>query len=160
LREKGQSGLARGFVGHGNFNGWVEQCRSFERLVAIEQHPFDLTGMDYPERFNGFGVSSDVFDALGAGAALGRTFQPGEDEPGRGQVVVLKHSLWVRRFGADPNIVGKTLTLNAKTFTVVGVAAPDFNFPFNVVDMWTPNVFDAKTKLDRGEHFLQVLGML
>ncbi len=115
--------------------------------------------MDYPERFNGCGVSTDFFDALGAGAALGRTFQPGEDEPGRGQVVVLKHSLWVRHFGADPNIVGKTLTLNAKTFTVVGVAAPDFNFHFNAVDMWTPNVFDAKTKLDRGEHFLQVLGM-
>src|SRR5262249_37871202 len=139
---------------------WVEQCRSFERLVAIEQQPFDLTGMDYPERFNGCGVSTDFFDALGAGAALGRTFLPGEDEPGRDQVVVLKHSLWVRRFGADPNIVGRTLTLNAKTFTVIGVMPADFNFPFNGGEMWSPLALDDKMKLERGGHNLRALGFL
>jgi putative ABC transport system permease protein len=116
--------------------------------------------MDYPERFSGCAVSTNFFDALGSGAALGRTFQLGEDQPGRDQVVVLKHGLWVRRFGADPNIVGKTLTLNAKTFTVIGVAPPDFNFPFNSVEMWSPIVFDAQAKLERRKHYLQVLGML
>ena len=158
--EKGQAGFVRGFVAPGNFNDFLEQSQSFERLVAIEQRPFDLTGMDYPERFDGCNVSPNFFDALGAGAALGRTFQQGEDEPGRNQVVVLKHSLWVRRFGADPNIVGKTLTLNTKTFTVIGVAPPDFNFPFNSVEMWSPIVFDAQAKRARVEHYLQVLGTL
>src|SRR5262249_16522429 len=160
IYEKGQVGFAKGYVAPGNFNDWREQSQSFERLVALEQQPFDLTGTDYPERFNGFSVSVDFFDALGAGAALGRTFQAGDDVAGREQVVVLKHSLWVRRFGADPGIVGKTLTLNGKTFTVIGVMPPDFNFPFNAVEMWAPSVFDAKTKFDRSEHFLQVLGML
>jgi putative ABC transport system permease protein len=158
--EKGQGGFNRGFVAPGNFSDFLEQSQSFERLVAIEQRPFDLTGMDYPERFDGCDVSTNFFDALGAGAALGRTFQPGEDEPGRSQVVVLKHSFWARRFGADPGIVGKTLTLNAKTFTVIGVAPPDFNFPFNSVEMWSPIVFDAQAKRDRAEHYLQVLGTL
>jgi len=158
--EKGQASFNRGFVAPGNFNDFLEQSRSFERLVAVEQQPFDLTGVDYPERFDGCYVSANFFDALGAGAALGRTFQPGEDEPGRNQVVVLKHSLWVRRFGADPGIVGKTLTLNAKTVTVIGVAAPDFNFPFNSVEMWSPSVLDAQAKSDRVEHYLQVVGTL
>jgi putative ABC transport system permease protein len=158
--EKGQAGFVRGFVAPGNFNDFLEQSQSFERLVAIEQRPFDLTGMDYPERFDGCNVATNFFDALGSGAALGRTFQPGEDEPGRNQVVVLKHSFWVRRFGADPNIVGRTLTLNAKTFTVIGVAPPDFNFPFNSVEMWSPIGFDAQAKLDRRQHYLQVLGLL
>ncbi|HKQ77835.1 MAG TPA: ABC transporter permease [Blastocatellia bacterium] len=158
--EKGQTGFIKGFVAPGNFNDWLEQSKSFERLVAIEQQPFDLTGMDYPERFNGSSVSTDFFDALGVGAALGRTFQPSDGEPGREQVVVLKHSLWGRRFAADPGIVGKTLTLNARTFTVIGVMPPDFNFPYNAVEMWAPIVFDAKVKFDRGEHFLQVLGTL
>jgi predicted permease len=158
--EKGQGGFQKGFVAPGNFNDFLEQSQSFERLVAIEQQPFDLTGADYPERFDGCGVSTNFFDALGAGAALGRAFQPGEDEPGRNQVVVLKHSLWVRRFGADPGIIGKALTLNAKTFTVIGVAPPDFNFPHNAVEVWSPIVFDARAKRDRGEHYLQVLGAL
>ncbi|HEU0185423.1 MAG TPA: ABC transporter permease, partial [Blastocatellia bacterium] len=160
IYEKGQAGFNRGFVAPGNFNDMLEQGRSFERLVAIEQAPFDLTGMDYPERFSGCYVSINFFETLGAGAALGRAFQPGEDEPGRNQVVVLKHSLWVRRFGADPNVVGKTLTLNAKTFTVIGVAAPGFNFPFNSVEMWSPIAFEAQMKNERREHFLQVLGKL
>ncbi|MGH9856032.1 MAG: ABC transporter permease, partial [Blastocatellia bacterium] len=115
---------------------------------------------DYPERFSGCAVSTNFFDTLGVGAALGRTFQPGEDQPGRNQVVVLKHSFWARRFGGDPGIVGKTLTLNAKTFTVIGVAPPDFNFPFNSVEVWSPIVFDAEAKRDRVEHYLQVLGTL
>jgi putative ABC transport system permease protein len=158
--EKGQSGFARGFVAPGNFNDFLEQSQSFERLVAIEQQSFDLTGMDYPERLSGCAVSTNFFDTLGAGAALGRMFQPGEDRPGSNQVVVLKHSLWVRRFGSDPNIVGKTLTLNAKTFTVIGVAPPDFNFPLNSVELWSPIVFDAQAKLERRMHYLQVVGML
>mgnify|MGYP002478941222 CR=1 FL=1 len=76
-------------------------------------------------------VSTNFFDALGAKAALGRTFLAGEEEPGRDQVVVLKHSLWQRRFGSDPNMVGRSLTFNGKTFSVVGVMPADFNFPFN-----------------------------
>ena len=109
-------------VAPGNFNDWREQNQSFEQIIAFNYRSFDRTGAHRPERFVGHGVSAGFFDTLGVKAALGRTFLPGEDEVGRDQVVALKHSLWERRFGSDPNIVGRTLTLNAKTFTVIGVA--------------------------------------
>jgi putative ABC transport system permease protein len=144
----------------GNFNDWREQSRSFEQLIAIEQQSFDLTGQDYPERFGGYKVSPGFFEALGVRAELGRTFRPDEDEPGRNQVVVLKHSLWVRRFGADPNIVGKTLMFNDKTFTVIGVMPPEFNFPFDAIEIWSPIVLDGEAKLDRRHKSLQVVGLL
>jgi putative ABC transport system permease protein len=149
-----------GSVAPGDFNDWREQSQSFESLIAIDQRPFDLTGEHQPERFSGHGVSAGFFDALGVKPALGRAFLPGEDEPGRGQVVVLKHSLWERRFGSDPNIVGRTLTLNAKTFTVIGVAPPDFNFPINGGEIWAPLAFDDKAKQERGRNYLQTMGLL
>ncbi len=149
-----------GVVAPGNFNDWREQNQSFEQIIAIHWRSFDLTGAHQPERFVGHGVSAGFFDALGVKPALGRAFLPGEDEPGRDQVVVLKHSLWERRFGSDPNIVGRALTLNAKTFTVIGVAPPDFNFPFNGGEIWAPLAFDDKMKQERGRNYLQPMGLL
>src|SRR5262245_55535594 len=158
--EKPRLGFNRIIVAAGNLNDWREQSSSFEQLIAIEQQSFDLTGQDYPERFDGYNVSLGFFEALGVGAELGRTFRPGEDEPGRDQVAVLKHSLWERRFGADPNIVGRTLTLNRKTFTVIGVAPPDFNFPGNGGEIWTPLALDDKTKQERLDHYIRAMGLL
>jgi len=153
-------GFDHGTVAPGNFNDWREQNQSFERLIAYAGRGFDLTGAHQPEQFGGDVVSAGFFDALGVKPALGRTFLPGEDEPGRDQVVVLKHSLWERRFGSDPNIVGRTLTLNTKTFTVIGVMPPDFNFPFNGGEMWAPLAFDDKTKQERANHPLRTMGLL
>jgi putative ABC transport system permease protein len=153
-------GFDHGSVAPGNFNDWREQNQSFERFIAIDAHSFDLTGAGRPEQFGGYGVSAGFFDALGVKPALGRAFLPGEDEPGRDQVIVLKHSLWERRFGADPNIVGSTLTLNAKTFTVIGVTPPDFNFPPNGGEMWAPLVFDDKMKITRDNHYMRSMGLL
>jgi len=159
-RSETQGGFEHGSVAPGNLNDWREQSQSFERLIAIDLRAFDLTGAHQPEQFDGYGVSAGFFDALGVKAAIGRTFLPGEDEPGRDQVVVLKHSLWERRFGSDQNIVGRTLTLNAKSFTVIGVMPPDFNFPVNGGEMWSPLTFDDKTKLERGDHNLRAMGLL
>src|SRR5499426_3595958 len=159
-RSTAQGGFDHGSVAPGNFTDWREQSQSFERLIAIDQRAFDLTGSHQPEQFGGYGVSAGFFDALGVKAAIGRTFLPGEDEPGRDQVVVLKRSLWERRFGSDPNIVGRTLTLNAKTFTVIGVMPPDFNFPFNGGEMWAPLALNDKTKQERLSHYMRAIGLL
>jgi putative ABC transport system permease protein len=153
-------GIIRGSVAPGNFAEWREQARSFDQLVAISQNYFDLTEGDQPERFAGYRVSANFFDVLGATAALGRTFNPEEDQPGQNQVVVLKHSLWQNRFGSDPDIIDKTITLNGKSFSVIGVMAEDFNFPFNGGEMWSPVALDPKEQTDRGSHYLQVLGLL
>ncbi|HEY8380075.1 MAG TPA: ABC transporter permease, partial [Nannocystis sp.] len=78
------------------------------------------------------------FPLLGARPALGRTILPSDDAPGTAGVVVLDHGLWTRRYGADPGIVGRTIRIDGEAFTVVGVMAPEFNFPWNEVRMWVP----------------------
>jgi putative ABC transport system permease protein len=155
-----QLGFNRGSVAPANVNDWHEHNQTFEQVVAIASRYYDLTERDEAERFYGYAVSSSFFDVLGARAMYGRTFAPDEDQPGHQPVVVLKHNLWQRRFGADPTIVNQTIQLNGKSFTVIGVMPPEFNFPFNGGEMWAPLVFDSKDLTNRGSHYLQVIGLL
>ncbi len=155
-----EMGYTRGSVAPGNFNDWREQDQTFDQIVAINQSYFDITEGDQPERYAGYKVSAAFFDLFGVKPLLGRTFTPEEGQPGRNEVVVLKHSLWLNRFSADPEIVGKTISLNGKNFNCVGVMGPEFNFPFNGGEMWTPLVFDSKEQTNRSNHYLQVLGLL
>ncbi|MFN2493545.1 MAG: ABC transporter permease [Pyrinomonadaceae bacterium] len=153
-------GTVRGSVAPGNFTDWQEQNQVCEQLVAIDQRSFSVSDGANPERFSGYGVTNGFFEALGVKASRGRTFLPEESEPGHDQVVVLKHSFWQRQLGSDPQIVGKTITLNRKAFTVIGVMPADFNYPYNAGEMWTPLVFDGKEQHDRENHYLRVIGLL
>jgi putative ABC transport system permease protein len=153
-------GTTHGSVAPGNFTDWREQNQACERVVAIDQMWFDLADGAHPERFPGYRVTQGFFDALGVKAAQGRTFLPEENEPGRDQVVIVKHSFWQQHLGADPNIIGKTISLNRKAFTVVGVMPADFNYPYNGGEMWTPLVFDKAEEHDRDNHYLRVIGLL
>ena len=153
-------GNVRGAVAPGNFTEWRDQNQVCEQLVAIQQKSFDVSDGSHPERFPGYGVTLGFFEALGVKAAQGRTLLPEDSEPGREQVVVLKHSFWQQHLGADPGIVGKTINLNRKQFTVVGVMPADFNYPYNGGEMWTPLVFDRDEQKERGDHYLRVIGLL
>jgi putative ABC transport system permease protein len=153
-------GNVRGAVAPGNFTEWRDQNQVCEQLVAIQQKSFDVSDGSHPERFPGYGVTLGFFEALGVRAAQGRTLLPEDSEPGREQVVVLKHSFWQQHLGADPGIVGKTINLNRKQFTVVGVMPADFNYPYNGGEMWTPLVFDRDEQKERGDHYLRVIGLL
>lgn len=153
-------GSMRGSVAPGNFADWREQNKACEQIVAIDQLSFDLSDGAHPERFPGYAVTQGFFDVLGVKAAYGRTFLPEEGEPGREQVVVLKHSFWQQHFAGDPNVVGKQITLNRKPFTVVGVMPADFNYPYNGGEMWTPLVFDREEQHNRENHYLRVIGLL
>ncbi len=155
-----EMGYSRGSVAPGNFNDWREQGQTLDQIIAITQSYFDITEGDQPERYAGYKVSATFFDAFGVKPMMGRTFTPEEDQPGHDQVVVLKHSLWQNRFGADPDIVGKTISINSTSFTCIGVMGPDFNFPFNGGEMWSPLIFEAKDLTNRKNHYLQVLGLL
>ena len=108
-----------------NFLDWRDQATSFEAMAAIEPFSFDFTGDGEPEVFYASLVTEGFFEALGVGAAYGRTFLPEEFQPGSG-VVVLTHGFWERRFGGDAGILGQSLTLDGEPYTVVGVLAPDF----------------------------------
>ena len=153
-------GNTHGSVAPGNFTDWREQNQACEQLVAIDQISFDLADNVHPERFPGYGVTQGFFDVLGVKAARGRTFLPEESEPGREQVVVLKHSFWQQHLAGDPQIVGKTITLNRKAFTVVGVMPADFNYPYNAGEIWTPLIFDREEQHNRENHYLRVIGLL
>ena len=116
-----------------------ERSRVYERLSAVG-FPLDvsLTGQGEPEQLTGVGVTPDLFATLGVGAAAGRPLQTGEEGSGRDRVVVLSHALWERRFGADPDVVGRTVTLGGVDRTVVGVLPPGFAYPSREVDVWIP----------------------
>src|SRR6185369_1003096 len=96
-------------------------------------------------------VSSDFFSVLRTNAMQGRTFTPDEEQPGRDQVVVISHGLWQRAFGANPNIIGQTVTLNSRSFTVVGIMPAGFALP-READLWVPLGWDDKERQTRSIH--------
>src|SRR5215469_1368939 len=103
-----------------NFLDWQKQTQSFTGMAATVERSFNLTGVGEPERLEGRRVSANLFDLLGVPALLGRTFVADDDQPGT-HVVLLSHSLWLRRFGSDPGVLGRAITLNGESYTVVGV---------------------------------------
>ena len=98
-------------------------------MAAIADESFNLTGAGDPERLEGRRVSANLFPLLGVEPQLGRVFTAAEDQPGAQRVVLLSYALWQRRFGGDPGIVGKPLTLNGESYIVVGVMPARFQFP-------------------------------
>jgi putative ABC transport system permease protein len=128
-----------------NFLDWKNQNTVFANIAAINYGGnVTLTGTGRPEEFPGVRVSASYFDVFGVEPVLGRTFAPGEDQPGKSLVVVLSHRLWENRFGADPSIIGRTLTLNAKPYTVIGVMPANSSFDRTFEQLWTPLAFDPR----------------
>ena len=124
-------------VAYPNFIDWREQNGAFENIGVFRRQNFNLTGNGEPERLVGSQVSADVFATLRVNAARGRVFTNDEDKPGATPVVVLSHGLWQRRFGGDLNILDQTLTLDSRSFTVIGVMPPNFQFPARDTELWT-----------------------
>ncbi|HEX8140376.1 MAG TPA: ABC transporter permease [Pyrinomonadaceae bacterium] len=154
------AGIWRGSVAPGNFADWRDQTRLFSEVTAFSQRAYNLTDGDQPERVAGARVSTSFFSVLGVEAARGRTFLPEEGQVGHEQVALIKQSLWERRYGSDPGILGRQVMIDGKSYTIIGILPPEFKFPLNGSEVWTPLAFDAKEAGDRGSHYLQVLGLL
>lgn len=146
-------------VAPANYADWAAQNHSFERTAAFEWWGMSLTEGGYPESLLALRVSKGFFPMLGGSATLGRTFLPEEDEPGHERVIVLSNRLWRRRFNADPAIVGRTIQLDLKAYTVVGVMGKNFEFPSGI-DMWAPLALDAREKNQREVRSIFMLGRL
>ncbi len=138
-------------------------------VVAHQVLPLNLGRGGKPERVRGAIVSGNYFDVLGVKALVGRTFLPEEDRtPNAHPVVVMGYGLWQRRFGADPGIVGRQITLNAHEFTVIGIAPKEFGSTYTgaVLDVWTPVMmkdYVARPHFsltDRSSRWLMVMGRL
>ena len=136
-----------------NFIDWREQNRVFERMAAFRGQTYNLTGLEETERLLGRQVTTDFFSLLGARPILGRTFTPEEDKPGGERVVILSHRFWQLRFGGASNVLGRTLSLDNTSYTVIGVMPKEFSIPSEPVDLWTSLGLVSNRLMFRGFHF-------
>ena len=136
------------------FNIWKQQTQVFQDVTAYDfgGPGLNLTGGAFPEQVQGIHVTEDYFRLFGAQAATGRTFTAEEDRPNGGHVVVLSNGLWKRRFGGDPGIVGKAISLGNQPYTVVGILASSF-VTDPPADLWLPFQFDPNSN-DQAHYFL------
>ena len=158
MRDRGN----RASVSPLDFLDYRARNQSFDEFAASISIPisFNLTGSGEPERLSGAVVTTNYFAALGVTPMLGRSFVADEEQPGRDRVVVLSHSLWQRRFGADPQVIDRAITLDDQSFTVVGVMPPKMRFPLDA-DLWRPMSFGGNPEMrQRKAHFLRPLGRL
>jgi predicted permease len=118
--------VAQDWPSPGQFSALKTENSVFEQLALAHGSNVILTGNAEPERLGAVRASSAVFSLLGAQAMLGRVFLPEEDTPDKTLTVILSHGLWRRRFGGDPKILGQTITINGRGYSVVGVMPPDF----------------------------------
>ena len=109
----------------------------FEHAALWSDADFNYAGQDLPQRLQGALVSAEYFDVFGARPRLGRLIRPEEDQPNANRVVVLSYAAWMRVFGGDPALVGKTVELNKTPYRVIGIMNPEFRCPRNV-DLWAP----------------------
>lgn len=154
-------------VSYPTFLDWRAQNHVFAGLSVFRQDDFTLTGRGEPAHLTGGVVSANLFSVLGVPPALGRDFIPQEDQPNAtGLPIILSHSFWQDRFGSDANIVGQSLTLDGRTFSVIGVMPVSFQFPVQrtPVDFWTTIALDAQSAngappmtAQRGAGYLDVI---
>ncbi|HEX9759933.1 MAG TPA: ABC transporter permease [Candidatus Acidoferrales bacterium] len=141
-----------------DFVDWREQNRSFDNMAASTRGLYVVNTGEEPERMIGARVTHNFFSVLGVQPVLGRTFLPEEDRPGAPNVVMLKQAMWEQRFGADPNVLGRTLEMNGRSYTIVGVAPSHLRLPSGV-EFWVPLARDP-AQAGRRSDFLQVYGRL
>src|SRR5262249_15173529 len=146
----------------GNVLDWRDRSRSFEYMAAWRNWDFtfsDTTTADRAESLRGVRVSPSFFAMLGVRPALGRTFSESEARPGEDRVVILSHSLWTRRFNADPAILGRRVLVDASASTVIGVLPRDFQFYQPDLELWMPLDLESGGR-DRQNQPVMVLARL
>jgi putative ABC transport system permease protein len=144
----------------GEFNDAKAQARSFDELAgASPQWNFVLMGGGEPEPVRGMWVSANLFATLGVMPARGRAFSPEEDRVGGAPVVMLSHGLWQRRYGADPDVIGKTLSLGGTACTIVGVMPAGFHF-LDAAELWVPLQQNQLAGSTRNVRLLSIVGRL
>ena len=146
-----------------NFFDQHDQNTVFEKMAAYNFSSRNLTEQGQTaERLLGLAATADFFPMLGVSPALGRVFNPEEFEPGADNVVVLTDRFWTRRFGNDPNIVGRTIQLDGKTVQIIGVMPAGFEHPilWGRVDLFQPLAFTKERKASRGNNYLSSFGRL
>lgn len=155
----GKTGETLPYVSLADLIDWRGQSRSFERVAAYSQWPITLLDADHTEVVPSALVTDEFFKTLEVRPLVGRVFTPDEFNASGADVVVLSHRLWQRRFGGDPDIVGKKLTVEQGSITVVGVMPPDFKLPASA-EAWTPVGHDSGLSRLRSSRIFQAVARL
>ncbi len=136
-----KANFENGSISYPNFRDWQRDNKTLAALSVGHQRRFTVTGAGETERLQGDYVSSDFFSILGVKPVSGRLFAPGEDEIGGAPLVIIGAGLWERKFGARPDILGQTITLDGRNFTIIGVLPADFDLNignFEAGDLYVP----------------------
>ncbi|HET9568578.1 MAG TPA: ABC transporter permease, partial [Vicinamibacterales bacterium] len=158
------AGFPRSVPAPGNYQDWRAMNRSFTDMAATAFAFANVTGDGTPEIVLGRRVTANFFSVLGVQPVVGRAFTESDDTSGA-RVVVISHALWQRRYGGDPGIVGRMISMSVERVgdvkhEVVGVAPPPFVFLSREIDYWVPMHFSPEEGATRGNHFLEVVARL
>jgi putative ABC transport system permease protein len=159
--EQTREGRTSHELSHGDFYDFQRLNHSFAQMAAWAGWEFNLTGDGQPVFLDGGLVSWNFFDTLGAKPMLGRTFLPDEDRPGAPHVAVISEGLWKSRFGGDPHIIGRRITIDDQSYAIVGVMPGTFQYPLmGISNLWTPLALTDANRSDRSQRGLQAFGRL
>lgn len=125
------------------YREWQSRNTVFDKMAGSSDAVYSLTGIGDPVSVVAYRFDANFFDLLGVQPGLGRTLLPNETQAGQDRIVVLSHRLWQQRFGSDPNVLGRSITLSGNPYTVIGVMPAGFQHPQGV-ELWTPLVIDAR----------------
>ncbi len=148
-----------------NFLDWRRESCSFEHLVAMAPESVTMTGLGEAERLQGTVTTAGLFEALDTQPSIGRTFRVDDEQPGRNNVAIISDAFWRNRLGADPHVLGRSLTLDGEAHTVIGIMPPGFQHPSpwsvgKPTDVWIPLARDVLKEDGRGANQFIVLGRL
>jgi predicted permease len=152
-------GLEQGVVSPYNFLDWQSQSHDLEAMAVYQHEHFSLTGGPLPVGLSGRRVSADFFRVLDVLPMLGRDFLAHEDRPGARRVAIMSYATWQDHLNGDPGIIGKEITLDGESYTVIGVMRADFQFSGFGTDIWVTPGFELKGQ-SRGSHYLFAIGRL
>src|SRR5215217_1023502 len=140
-------------ISYPNFTDWRTHNQTFEKMGVYNRASYNLTGAGEAERIITGQVSADLFSVLRVNPLHGRVFTNDEDKPGGTPVVVLSYALWQRRFGGQMNVLDQPITLNGKSYTVIGIMPESYAYPSRA-EMWVPvgQLSDQVSWQNRGNH--------
>jgi putative ABC transport system permease protein len=155
------AGLPRSPSSLPDYRDWRSANRTFAEMGAYFNTSYTLSGNERPERLQAVSVTSSLWQVLRTQPTLGRVFGDDAEQWGQHLQVVLSHSLWRRRFGADPAVIGTTIRLDDRPYVIIGVMPPSFQFPNAATEIWTPAAFAPdSTSHERSNHFVNIVGRL
>ncbi|HKN83874.1 MAG TPA: ABC transporter permease, partial [Pyrinomonadaceae bacterium] len=142
-----------------NLDDLRTQNQVFEKIAALRGQQMILTDGDQPERAGGARVSANFFGTLKVKPILGRDFTDSEDQQGAQPVVIISHGIWQERYGADPSSIGRSMTIDGKSYTIVGVLPQGIYYPNQETSVYLPLIYKP-AEINRGQAFLRVIGRL